>query len=97
MAGNASRIAKAARRFARFSGHKANSATRVPYAVPREALAIGNVLAIEYETVRDGEYEKYRHIFRKRSRPLLASAFHGKQLLLIGGKYLFTERGIVDK
>lgn len=95
--GNASRVAKAARRFARFTGHSAEGAQLVAYNVPREVLAIGNILAIEYETVRDGEYEKYRHAFRARSRPLLAATFDGKQLVIVGGKYLFTERGITDK
>jgi hypothetical protein len=60
-------------------------------------FAVGNILALEYETVRDGEYEKYRHAFRSKSRPLLAATFDGKQLVIVGGQYLFTERGIVDK
>lgn len=94
---SAARVAKAARRFQRFTGHRAEGAQLVPYNVPREVLAVGNILAIEYETVRDGEYEKYRHTFRARSRPLLAATFDGKQLVIVGGAYRFTERGIVDK
>jgi hypothetical protein len=61
------------------------------------ALAIGEVLGIIYRTKRDGVMENYIHRFAKVSRPLLASTHDGKQLLLIGGSYNFTERGIVDK
>ena len=50
-----------------------------------------------YDTVRDGESEKYIHRFKKRSRPLLVSSSDGKSLHILGGEYEFTDRGIVDK
>lgn len=94
---SASRVAKAARRFARFTGHRARDATRVPFKIPKVAMAVGPLLAVEYETVRDGDRERYRHTFRARSRPMLAVTEDGRQLLIVSGRYLFTERGIVDK
>jgi len=96
MRANAARVAAAARRFARFTGHRAASARLVRFEMPKELFAIGNLLALEYETVRDGAPEKYRHAFRK-TRPLLAASFDGSQLVIVGGRYRFTERGIVDR
>lgn len=60
-------------------------------------LKVGHCDGILYTTVRDGKTEKYIHKFKRSSRPLLAASFDGKSLVLIGGSYQFTERGIVDK
>ena len=43
----------------------------------------------------DAQY--LRHEFAPGSRPLLAVSANGKQLLLLGGRYKFDERGIVDR
>lgn len=92
------RVREAARRFSRFTGHKAESATIVPFpSLPREAFAVGNLVGVIYETIRDGERETYVHRFRKKSRPLLAATFDGTRLVIVGGRYRFTERGIVDR
>jgi hypothetical protein len=61
------------------------------------AFKIGDCDGILYTTVRDGVTESYIHKFKKKSRPVLASSFDGKQLLILAGGYEFTERGIVDK
>lgn len=61
------------------------------------AMVIGTLDAVMYTTVRDGKKEQYIHQFKARARPLLCTSYDGKQLLLIGGHYNFTERGIVDK
>lgn len=92
------RVREAAQRFERFTGHKAESANVVPFpAMPREAFAIGSLVGVIYETVRDGERETYVHRFRKGSRPLLAATFDGTRLVIVGGRYRFTDRGIVDR
>lgn len=65
--------------------------------IPDVALKIGHCDGVLYTTVRDGKTEKYIHKFRKSSRPLLAATFDGNQLVLLGGAYQFTDRGIVDK
>ena len=59
-------------------------------------MKIGVVNAIEYDTVRKGKKEFYRHEFTGKSRPDLASSFDGKQLYILQGSYNFTEDGIVD-
>lgn len=66
-------------------------------ALPKVALAIGELSALEYVSTRGGESVSYRHVFRKGSRPLLAASHDGKQLILLGGAYRFTNRGIVDR
>lgn len=65
--------------------------------VPRVCAAIGHVEAVEYRTTHGGKLELYRHDFQKGSRPLLCTSGDGKQLLLLGGHYKFTDRGIVDR
>lgn len=56
-------------------------------------VLIGPCLEIAYHA-DDGK--NYRHTFRPSSRPLLAVSHDGKQLVLLKGKYRFTDRGIVD-
>jgi hypothetical protein len=94
-------LATAARRAAliyeRFTGHYADEARRVSLAVPKAAAEIGTCDGILYTTVRDGKTEHYKHEFAARDKPLLAVSPDGRQLLLIGGHYRFTARGIVDR
>jgi hypothetical protein len=44
---------------------------------------------------RDGVVERYRHLFRTADRPLLALS-DVDQILVLGGRYRWTELGIVD-
>ncbi len=83
--------------FEDFTGHEADSMDSVSYDMPDVAMEIGTVDGIMYTTVRDGEKEKYIHRFKKSSRPLLAVSSDGEQLMMIGGSYQFTEKGIQDK
>lgn len=66
-------------------------------ALPKVALAIGKVSRLYYVSDRDGEVKEYRHDFVSGSRPLLAVSHDGKSLMLLGGAYRFTDRGIVDE
>jgi hypothetical protein len=66
-------------------------------ALPKVAIAIGKVSRLYYVSDRDGKVVEYRHDFATGSRPLLAVSHDGKQLVLLGGAYRFTERGIVDR
>ena len=90
-------LRQAARLFEDFTGYKADSVDAIPLQpLPKTGLAFGELVEIGYISFRDGE--PYRHTFRlKRSRPLLVATHDGKQVLLIGGSYAFTERGIEDK
>lgn len=60
------------------------------------ALAIGPLLGIIYTATRDGEIKDYLHRFKKSSRPLLCATADGSKLLIVGGRYRFTARGIED-
>lgn len=84
-------------RYSRFMLRAPNRATHLNVPpLPKIALAIGELHALEYVSTRGGESVSYRHVFKTGSRPLLASSHDGKQLILLGGAYRFTNRGIVD-
>lgn len=92
------RIRRAANLYERFSGHEALECGRIKVrAMPDVGVAIGKVDGILYTTVRDGVIEKYIHKFHKGDEPLFVVSPDGKQLLMVGGRFDFTERGIVDK
>jgi hypothetical protein len=65
--------------------------------IPRVVAVIGHCESIDYTTTHGSETVLYRHDFVKGSRPLLCVSSDGKQLMLIGGRFKFTERGIVDR
>lgn len=91
-------ISRAADLYERFSGHDAEEIGRVQVRpMPRVGVAVGEVDGILYTTTRDGRTEKYIHKFRMRDKPLFVVAPDGKGLFLVGGRYTFTERGIVDE
>ena len=88
---------KAARLFKRFTGHDPVQVGKIAVpSMPSEGVAIGFILDIAYETVRNGKVERYRHTFSKHARPLLVVSPDGRQILMLGGAFRFTERGIVD-
>jgi hypothetical protein len=90
-------LERAADLFERFTGHDAQNETRVTVPpLPKVAAVIGECDGLLYTTVRDGQTERYIHKFRKADRPLLCVAPDGRQILLVGGRYRFTEAGIVD-
>lgn len=92
------RIRKAANLYERFSGHEAVEAGRIKVPkMPDVGVAVGVCDFIGYTTVRDGVVEKYIHRFKKSDAPYFVVSPDGKQLLLVGGRFTFTERGIVDK
>jgi len=81
-----------------FTGHQAEKAFKVPKPkIPDVMVAIGEVTGIMYSTIRDGKLEQYIHEFKKGSRPLFAVSHDGKSLVLLGGAFRFTERGIEDR
>lgn len=97
-AGRARRgLTAAAKLFEQFTGHDAEVIGEIELPPnPPEIAIIGECAAICYDTVRDGRRESYIHEFSKRDRPVLAVTPNGRHLLLVGGRYVFTERGIVD-
>lgn len=60
----------------------------------RIGLRVGNLLSVTYEVQRG---DKRMHKFNAASAPTLIVSQDGKQLAIVGGHYVFTSRGIVDK
>jgi hypothetical protein len=90
-------LAQAERKLQDFSGHKATEVLRVKEKNAKTGLVIGDLDGVLYTTTRDGNVEKYIHRFRRKSRPLLAASSDGKTLKIVGGRFEFTEAGIVDR
>lgn len=98
MKGREARVKQAARLYEDFTGEQAREIDLVGMPnFPDVGLVIGEITGIMYQTVRDGKLEDYIHEFKASSRPTFVVSHDGKQLLLLGGAYNFTARGIVDK
>lgn len=83
--------------YERFTGHDVEELGRVKAPpIPKVLAVIGECDGVLYTTTRDGQLEKYIHEFAHKDKPLLCVSPDGGQLFLIGGGYVFTERGIVD-
>lgn len=88
---------RAAARYKRFTGHdpvKTGTVNIPP--TPKAVVAIGYLDSVSYETMRHGRIQRFRHVFAKHARPLFVASPDGRQLLMLGGAFRFTERGIVD-
>lgn len=97
-AASADDIERAALQYEAFTGHDALALGSVWIPpVPKVLTVFGELDAVEYTTVRDGAEERYRHKFRAADKPLIAVTPDGLQLVLVGGRYAFTEAGIVDR
>jgi hypothetical protein len=64
--------------------------------IPHSLAVIGHVNAIEYDCTRNGKTVKARHVFAPGSRPVFAVGSGRGELFLVGTRYRFTDRGIVD-
>ena len=93
-----SQIIDAVNRFQKFTGMDVEFVDTVEIPPLDDVmLTIGKCTGIMYETVRDGVQEKYLHQFKKSAQPLFCVSSDGLQIYLIGGSYIFTDRGIEDK
>jgi hypothetical protein len=94
-------IETAARKFEEFSGHEATQVIETNLPTVKEGLVIGELDVLGYRAKRKGidgdRVIAYGHRFHKKSRPLLAVSQDGKQLIIVGGRYEFTEAGIEDR
>ncbi len=86
----------AAELFERFTGRRAKLTAIDVDPMPEAVAVIGPCDFIGYTTIRNGRKESYVHDFALKDRPLLCVAPDGSQILLVGGDYDFTSRGIVD-
>ncbi len=89
-------IAAAVTLYESFREAKPRSIGTYKMPVPRAVAVIGYVEGIDYRTTHKGKLTLYHHDFVPGSRPLLCASADGRQLLLLGGRFQFTERGIVD-
>ncbi len=80
-----------------FREKKPRKIKKIPFAIPRVAVDIGYVEFIGYRTTHGRKLTLYKHDFAAGSRPLMCVSPDGRQLLLLGGRYRFTQRGIVDR
>lgn len=90
------KLTRAAKLQEDFSGHEVEKVQTLNYDPIDVGLKVGKIDGIMYETVRDGKTERYIHKFKKSARPIMVAKYDGSQIGLIGGKYTFTDRGIVD-
>jgi hypothetical protein len=95
-ASNSAKIKEASSRLEDFTGHEPTEIIRAKIKEFKVGLVIGTLDAVAYTTIRDGKTERYLHEFRKRSRPLLVASYDGRSLGIVGGRFQFTEAGIVD-
>ena len=58
---------------------------------------LGDLAEISYIAERDGEIFQFEHEFAEQSRPLLIVSHDGKQLIIAGGRYDVSDRGIIDR
>lgn len=89
---------RAAEKFETFTGHQATHRTSFKQTPIRAGFALGKLVAVEYEQDRVGDgFSRYRHDFKKSSRPLLVSSVDGKQMTIVGGRFHVSEQtGIND-
>lgn len=91
------KIQRAAKLYEDFTGHSPRFVEAVNLESPDVVFLVGEMDGVLYSCYRDGKLEHYQHKFKKSSRPLLVSNFDGTALFIVGGRYSFTDRGIVDK
>lgn len=87
---------RAVKLFRDFHGEHPKYVDEWTVSVPTMAMQVGKVTGILYKARMDGKEQEFLHEFSGQSRPTLAASADGTQLLLLGGTYRFTERGIVD-
>lgn len=89
-------VAKANRLYKRFTGKNPPAARKIQIpSFTKAGVVFGTLFGVGYISERDGK--PYQHTFRTKSRPLLIASSDGKSVLIVGGRFAFTERGIVDR
>ena len=62
----------------------------------RRGIEVGPLVAVTYDTLRDGKHVRYEHEFKQRASPLLTVSDDGRKMAVIGGDFRFTDRGFID-
>ena len=91
-------MSEAARRLSEFVGREIGEFVKVKFKADYDVgYVLGEIPELHYIAERDGEVFHFDHKFKEASRPLLIVSFDGKQLMIAGGRYNVTDRGIVDR
>ena len=98
-AGYLKELDRAADTYESFTGRAATHQTKHSVPSAKVGFALGPLVGVIYRASRadDGGTHEYLHRFRKSSQPLLIASDDGKSLVISGGKFQVTERGIEDK
>lgn len=91
---SAAKVTRAARLYQSFHEAAPNQVQRVAHPDVKVAMSLGRLDSVTYQTP-DGKL--YRHRFIGAARPILAASHDGRQLIVLGGRYRMTWRGIVDQ
>jgi len=91
------KVQAAAKLYVQFRGEEPQFVEAVNLQIAPVMMLIGELDGVLYTTRRDGKQESYIHKFKKKSRPLLASSHDGSQIYIIGGRYEFSDAGIIDR
>ena len=94
---NARQLKQAVALYTSFREKKPRKLKVVTVDIPQVVAVIGYLEYVGYRTTHGNEVQPYHHPFAEGSRPLLCVSSDGRQLVLLGGRYKFTERGIVDR
>jgi hypothetical protein len=89
-------LLKATKLFRGFRLRAPRSVKGVRIVLPAAVIVMGELRAVEYDMPRGNRKVLYRHEFARGSRPELAAGPGRCELVLIGGNYRVTHRGIVD-
>ncbi len=89
-------LARAKRLYEDFREERPKRARVIRVKLPKVAMIMGTLRAIEYDTTHGGKTHLYKHTFAPGSRPLLVAASGRGKLFLVGGRYHVTARGVVD-
>lgn len=68
------------------------SVARVANPFLGDLVEMGGLVAVTYETTKDGEAAHWTHKFRRGALPILA--YNAGGLVIVGGGYRVTDRGI---
>lgn len=89
-------VRRTAKLFRGFRLRGPRSVEGVQFDLPTAVITMGDVRGIAYEMPRGGRHVLYWHEFAKGSEPTITAGPDRCGLVLIGGNYRVTERGIVD-
>lgn len=69
---------------------------RIEFDIPKAVMVMGHITTISYVTTLGRKTVNFSHDFHDGSMPLLCAGSEPNQLFIIEGRYIVTDRGIVD-